>query len=42
MPGQTGTAAAQLQMTYQMTVVSQNSNWYVKSIRASTDPVPQS
>lgn len=41
-PGQAGTAAAQLQMTYQMTVVSQNSSWYVKSIRASTDPVPQS
>jgi hypothetical protein len=41
-PGQAGAAAAQLQMTYDMTVVSQNSNWYVKSIRASTQPVGQS
>ena len=41
-PGQAGAAAAQLQMTYQMTVVSQSSSWYVKSIRASADPVPQS
>ena len=41
-PGQAGTAAAQLQMTYDMTVVSQNANWYVKSIRASTQPVEQS
>jgi hypothetical protein len=41
-PGQAGAAAAELQMTYDMTVVSQNSNWYVKSIRASTQPVEQS
>jgi hypothetical protein len=41
-PAQAGAAAAQLQMTYDMTVVSQNSNWYVQSIRASTQPVEQS
>ena len=41
-PGQAGAAAAQVQMTYDMTVVSQNSNWYVKSISASTQPVEQS
>lgn len=34
-PGQAGAAPAQLQMTYDMTVVSQNANWYVQSIRAS-------
>jgi hypothetical protein len=34
-PGQSGAAPAQLQMTYDMTVVSQNANWYVQSIRAS-------
>jgi hypothetical protein len=38
-PGRAGTAPAQLQMTYDMTVVSQNANWYVKSIRASVQPV---
>ncbi|HEY3735037.1 MAG TPA: conjugal transfer protein [Streptosporangiaceae bacterium] len=41
-PVRAGAAAAELQMTYDMTVVSQNSNWYVKSIRASTQPVEQS
>ena len=40
-PGPAGAAPAQLQMTYDMTVVSQNGNWYVKSIRASAQPVPQ-
>ncbi len=29
-------------MTYNMTVVNQNSNWYVKSISASDQPVEQS
>jgi Conjugative transposon protein TcpC len=37
-PGQAGAAPAQLQMTYDMTVVSQNANWYVQSIRASAQP----
>jgi len=37
-PGQAGAAPAQLQMTYDMTVVSQNANWYVQSIRASAEP----
>jgi hypothetical protein len=37
-PGHAGAAPAQLQMTYDMTVVSQNANWYVRSIRASTQP----
>jgi len=42
-PGQQGAAAAQLPMTYDMTVVNQNANWYVKNIRASAQPVvPQS
>jgi Conjugative transposon protein TcpC len=40
-PGQSGAAAAQLQMTYDMTVVSQNANWYVQSIRAATQPTGQ-
>jgi Conjugative transposon protein TcpC len=35
-PGQSGAAPAQLQMTYDMTVVSQNANWYVQSIQAAT------
>jgi hypothetical protein len=38
-PGQAGGAPAQLQMTYDMTVVSQNANWYVQSIRASGQPM---
>jgi hypothetical protein len=38
-PGQAGAAPAQLQMTYDMTVVSQNANWYVQSIRASAQPM---
>lgn len=42
LPGGKGAAPAQLPMTYNMTVVSQNSNWYVKSIRASDQPVEQS
>lgn len=37
-PGHAGAAPAQLQMTYDMTVVSQNANWYVQSIRASAQP----
>jgi hypothetical protein len=37
-PGRAGAAPAQLQMTYDMTVVSQNANWYVQSIRASAQP----
>jgi Conjugative transposon protein TcpC len=41
-PGPKGAAPAQLPMTYDMTVVSQNANWYVKSIRASDQPVEQS
>lgn len=36
-----GGSPAQLPMTYDMTVVSQNSNWYVKSIRAADQPVEQ-
>jgi hypothetical protein len=40
-PGQSGAAPAQLQMTYDMTVVSQNANWYVQSIRAATQPTGQ-
>jgi Conjugative transposon protein TcpC len=40
-PGASGAAAAQLPMTYDMTVVNQNSNWYVKSIRAADQPVEQ-
>jgi conjugative transposon protein TcpC len=43
LPGAAGSAPAQLQMTYDMTVVNQNSSWYVQSIRASDQPVqPQS
>jgi hypothetical protein len=38
-PGQAGAATARLQMTYDMTVVSQNANWYVQSIRASAQPM---
>jgi Conjugative transposon protein TcpC len=38
-PGKSGAAPAQLQMTYDMTVVSQNANWYVQSIRASAQPM---
>jgi Conjugative transposon protein TcpC len=41
LPGPAGAASAQLQMTYDMTVVNQNSNWYVKSIRAAAQPVQQ-
>lgn len=37
-PGKGGAAPAQLQMTYDMTVVSQHANWYVQSIRASAQP----
>jgi hypothetical protein len=40
-PGTNGASPAQLPMTYDMTVVSQNSNWYVKSIRAADQPVEQ-
>lgn len=40
-PGQSGAAPAQLQMTYDMTVVSQNANWYVQSIQAATQPSGQ-
>jgi hypothetical protein len=40
-PGKAGSAPAQLQMTYDMTVVSQNANWYVKSISASAQPAGQ-
>jgi Conjugative transposon protein TcpC len=40
-PGPQGASPAQLPMTYDMTVVSQNSNWYVKSIRAADQPVEQ-
>ena len=40
-PGSNGGSPAQLPMTYEMTVVSQNSNWYVKSIRAADQPVEQ-
>jgi hypothetical protein len=41
-PSQAGSAPAQLQMTYDMTVVSQNANWYVQSIRAAAQPSGQS
>jgi len=42
-PAPNGGSAAQLPMTYNMTVVNQNSNWYVKSIRAADQPAgPQS
>jgi hypothetical protein len=40
-PGPSGATPAQLPMTYDMTVVNQNSNWYVKSIRAADQPVEQ-
>jgi hypothetical protein len=40
-PGQSGAAPAQLQVTYDMTVVSQNANWYVQSIQAATQPTGQ-
>ena len=40
-PGPQGASPAQLPMTYDMTVVSENSNWYVKSIRAADQPVEQ-
>lgn len=40
-PASNGGSPAQLPMTYDMTVVSQNSNWYVKSIRAADQPVEQ-
>jgi Conjugative transposon protein TcpC len=40
-PGSQGASPAQLPMTYDMTVVGQNSNWYVKSIRAADQPVEQ-
>jgi len=40
-PGPNGDSPAQLPMTYDMTVVSQHSNWYVKSIRAADEPVGQ-
>ena len=40
-PGPNSASPAQLPMTYDMTVVSQNSNWYVKSIRAADQPVEQ-
>lgn len=40
-PAPKAAAPAQLSMTYDMTVVSQNSNWYVKSIRAADQPVEQ-
>lgn len=40
-PAPNGGSPAQLPMTYDMTVVSQNSNWYVKSVRAADQPVEQ-
>jgi len=40
-PAQKGAAPVQLPMTYDMTVVSQNANWYVKSIRASVQAAGQ-
>jgi Conjugative transposon protein TcpC len=40
-PAQKGAAPVQLPMTYDMTVVSQNANWYVKSVRASAQPIGQ-
>ena len=40
-PGSKGAAPAQLPVTYDMTVVSQNANWYVKSIRAAGQPAGQ-
>lgn len=40
-PGQSGAAPAQLQMTYDMTVVSQDANWYVQSIQAAAEPTGQ-
>jgi Conjugative transposon protein TcpC len=40
-PGSKGASPAELPMTYDMTVVNQNSNWYVKSIRAAAQPVEQ-
>jgi hypothetical protein len=40
-PSQSGAAPAQLQVTYDMTVVSQNANWYVQSIQAATQPTGQ-
>lgn len=40
-PGQPGAAPAQLHMTYDMTVVSQDANWYVQSIQAATEPTGQ-
>ena len=41
-PGPKGAAPAQLPMTYDMTVVSQNANWYVQGIRASAQSAGQS
>ena len=40
-PAQKGAAPVQLPMTYDMTVVSQNANWYVKSVRASAQTAGQ-
>jgi Conjugative transposon protein TcpC len=40
-PGQAGAASARLPMTYDMTVVSQNANWNVQSIRASAQSTGQ-
>ena len=40
-PGQAGAASARLQMTYDLTVVSQNANWYVQGIRAAAQPTGQ-
>ena len=40
-PAPNGGSPAQLPMTYDMTVVNQNSNWYVKSIRAADQPAGQ-
>jgi hypothetical protein len=34
-PGPARAVPAQLQMTYDLTVVSRNANWYVRGIRAS-------
>jgi hypothetical protein len=39
LPASAGSAPAQLQMTYDMTVVNQNGNWYVQSIHASDQSV---
>jgi hypothetical protein len=42
LPSQSGGAAPTLDMTYNMTVVNQNSTWNVLSIQGSTQPAEQS